>query len=149
MATHGGATIHGFKAFIVFAENGWIKQYPTSWACLKLNSFCREECVGKGIYWPNLQAFKYLIKMELCLEVMWPQVTSSTCGGAWGIVLLWLMATNLWRAVASCQEPSVQEPGKMPAFPLRSLRFLTIAHSGTSLPFVVLLNLMLTSYLFW
>jgi hypothetical protein len=37
-------------------------------AGLRLNTFCREECLGRGIYWLSLQAFRYLIKMEICLE---------------------------------------------------------------------------------
>ena len=47
--------------------------------------------------------------MKLCLEAV---VMFSTCGGAWGVALMWLMATDLWRAAASCQEPGVQERGK-------------------------------------
>ena len=39
-------------------------------AGLKLNTFCREECLGRGVYWLSLQAFRYLIKMEICLEAM-------------------------------------------------------------------------------
>jgi hypothetical protein len=35
---------------------------------LKLNTFCREECLGRGVYWLSLQAFRYLTKMEICLE---------------------------------------------------------------------------------
>jgi hypothetical protein len=37
-----------------------------------------------------------------------------TCGRVWGTALMWLVATDLWRAVALCQEPGVQEHGKMP-----------------------------------
>jgi hypothetical protein len=36
----------------------------------RLNAFCREECPGRGVYWLSLQAFRYLIKMEICLEAM-------------------------------------------------------------------------------
>jgi hypothetical protein len=39
-------------------------------AGLKLNTFCREECLGRGVYWLRLQAVRYLIKMEICLEAM-------------------------------------------------------------------------------
>jgi hypothetical protein len=49
---------------------------------LRLNTFCRKECLGRGVYWPGLQTFRYLIKMEICLEAMLPVVISSTCGGA-------------------------------------------------------------------
>jgi hypothetical protein len=35
---------------------------------LRLNTFCREECLKREIYWLNPQAFKYHITMELCLE---------------------------------------------------------------------------------
>jgi hypothetical protein len=77
------------------------KPYPTSWVGLRLNTFCREECLGRGVYWLSLQAFRYLVKMEICLEPTLPQVMSSTCGRAWGIACTWLMATNLWGAAAS------------------------------------------------
>jgi hypothetical protein len=61
--------------------------------------------------------YDHITNKWICLEVTWPMVMSSTCGGAWGITLTWLMATNLWRAATSCQEPSVWEPGKTPAVP--------------------------------
>jgi hypothetical protein len=57
-------------------------------AALRLNTFCREECLGTGVYWLSLQAFRYLIKMEVCLEAMRPQVKSSTSGGAWGVAFM-------------------------------------------------------------
>jgi hypothetical protein len=38
-------------------------------ADLRLNTFCREECLGRRAYWLSLQAFRYLVKMEICLEV--------------------------------------------------------------------------------
>jgi hypothetical protein len=84
---------------------------------LRLNTFCREECLERGVYWLSLQAFRYLIKMQLCLEAILPEVMSSTCGEDWGIALTQLKDTNLWRVVASCQEPTIQERGKMPAIP--------------------------------
>ena len=37
---------------------------------LKLNNICREECQVRGVYWLSLQAFRYLIKMEIYLEAM-------------------------------------------------------------------------------
>jgi hypothetical protein len=37
---------------------------------LRLNTFCREECLGRRLYWLSLQAFRYFIKMEICLEAM-------------------------------------------------------------------------------
>jgi hypothetical protein len=39
---------------------------------LRLNTFCfcREECLGKEVYLLSLQAFRYLIKVEICLEAM-------------------------------------------------------------------------------
>ena len=46
--------------------------------CLTLNTFCREECLGWVVYWLSLQAFMFLIKMNICLEVRWPLVRSST-----------------------------------------------------------------------
>ena len=30
--------------------------------------FCREEFLGRGVYWLSLQAFRNLIKTEICLE---------------------------------------------------------------------------------
>jgi hypothetical protein len=39
-------------------------------AGLRLNTFCREECLGRRIYWLSLQAFRYFIKMEICLKAM-------------------------------------------------------------------------------
>ena len=39
---------------------------------LKLNTFCKEESLGRGVYWLTLQAFSYLIKMEISLEAMRP-----------------------------------------------------------------------------
>ena len=47
-------------------------------AGLRLNAFCREECLGGGFYWLSLQAFRYLIKMEICLEA------TPTGRGVWG-----------------------------------------------------------------
>jgi hypothetical protein len=37
-------------------------------AGLRLNTFFREECLGRGVYWLSLQAFRCLIKMEVYLE---------------------------------------------------------------------------------
>jgi hypothetical protein len=37
---------------------------------LRLNTFYREECLGRGIYRLNLQAFRHLFKMEIYLEAM-------------------------------------------------------------------------------
>ena len=37
-------------------------------AGLRLNTFCREECLGREVYWLSLQAFRYLIKMEIHFE---------------------------------------------------------------------------------
>lgn len=48
------------------------------------------------------------------------------------------MATDLWRAASWCQEPGVQERGKMPSVPLGSLGFLALAQPGARLPFMVL-----------
>lgn len=48
------------------------------------------------------------------------------------------MATNLWRTVASCQEPSVRESAKMLVIPLGLSEFLTLAQPGTRMPFTVL-----------
>jgi hypothetical protein len=45
--------------------------------------------------------------MEVYLEATWSMDTSFTCRGAWNIALKWLMTTNLWRAVVSCQEVGV------------------------------------------
>jgi hypothetical protein len=53
----------------------------------RLNTFCREECLGRGVSWLSLQVSRYLIGMEICLEASCPVVTSPTCGGAWGIAL--------------------------------------------------------------
>jgi hypothetical protein len=39
-------------------------------AGLRLNTFCREECLERGVYWPSLQAFRYLIEMKICLEAV-------------------------------------------------------------------------------
>ena len=64
-------SVHGFKTFIV---NGgkWMTENHTVLlrAGLRLNTFCREECLGRGVYWLSLQAFRYLIKMEICLEAV-------------------------------------------------------------------------------
>jgi hypothetical protein len=35
---------------------------------LRLTTFCREECLRRGVYYLSLQVFRYLIKMEICLE---------------------------------------------------------------------------------
>jgi hypothetical protein len=105
---------------------------------LRLNTFCREECLGRGVYWLSLQAYSYFIKMEICCESMWPVVTSSTCRGAWGMALTWLMTTNLWRSEVSCQDPTVQECGKMPTAPAGLSGFQACVHPGTRLPFKVL-----------
>jgi hypothetical protein len=34
--------------------------------------------------------------MEICLDAMWFVDMSSTCDRAWGVALMWLMATYLW-----------------------------------------------------
>jgi hypothetical protein len=78
--------------------------------------------------------------MKICLEAVWPVVTSFTCWGAWGVALMWLMATDLCRPVALCQEPGVQEHGKTPTVPCRvtgvsnlsSTRNQATYHSPTS-----------------
>ena len=38
-------------------------------AGLRLNTFCREECLGREVYWLS-QAIRYLVKMEICPEAM-------------------------------------------------------------------------------
>jgi hypothetical protein len=97
----------------------------------------------REIYWLNPQAFKYHITMELCLEATWPVFMSSTFGMAWGVALIWLVGTNLWRAVTSCQESGVQEHGKTPTIPwriihCRSLGFQACAWPVTRLPVTAL-----------
>jgi len=82
-------------------QNANKKHTPLLRVGLRLNIFCREQCLGRKVQWLSLQAFRYLIIMENCLELMWPVVMSSTCGGVWGIALMRLMAANLWRAEAS------------------------------------------------
>jgi hypothetical protein len=57
--------------------------------------------------------------MKICFEPTWSVVKSSTCGGAWGVALMWLMATELGRMVALCQETSVLECSSMPTIPCR------------------------------
>jgi hypothetical protein len=52
---------------------------------LRLNTFYREESMGRGFYWLSFQAFRCLIKMEAYLEAVRSVVTSSTCGGARGL----------------------------------------------------------------
>jgi hypothetical protein len=37
-------------------------------AGLRVNIFWREECLGSRVYWLSFQAFRYLIKMEICLK---------------------------------------------------------------------------------
>jgi hypothetical protein len=39
-------------------------------AGLRLNAFCTEECLEKGVYCLSPSDFRYLIKMEICLEAM-------------------------------------------------------------------------------
>jgi hypothetical protein len=47
------------------------KEYiPLLRADLRLNTFCREDCLGRKDYWVCLQTFRYLIKMEICLKSM-------------------------------------------------------------------------------
>lgn len=36
---------------------------------LRLNTFYREESMGRGFYWLSFQAFRCLIKMEIYLEI--------------------------------------------------------------------------------
>ena len=79
---------------------------------LRSNMFCREECLGRKAYWLSPSDL-YLIKMKMYLEATWPMVMFSTYGQAWVLPLHdWWMATDLWRAAASCQDPGVQEYGK-------------------------------------
>ena len=55
---------------------------------LRLNIFCGKGCLGMGVYWLSLHAFRYLIKMEICLEAARSAVTSSTDGGTWRVALM-------------------------------------------------------------
>lgn len=82
-------------------ESGW--GTPLLKVGLRLNTFGREECLGRKGHWLSLQVFRYFIIMEVSLEPTWLQITSSFCGGAWGLALTWVMATNLWRTVVSWQ----------------------------------------------
>jgi hypothetical protein len=43
-----------------------ISHFPR--AGLRLNTFCKEKCLGRGVYWLILPAFRYFIKMEIYLE---------------------------------------------------------------------------------
>ena len=63
-------------------ENGVVKLYPTFQGrpevkyLLQGGSVWKEEFIGYVF-----QAFRYLIKMEICLEATFPLAMSSTCGG--------------------------------------------------------------------
>ena len=94
-------TVHGLKAFIVMDEIRWVNPYPTSQSGHEIKYFLLEGCLGMKVHWLSLQAFRHLIIIENFLERTWPVVTSSIARGALGTALRWLMAMNLWRAVAS------------------------------------------------
>lgn len=67
-----------------------------------------------------------IIKVKICLKPMWHMIMSSIFGGAWGIAILWLMATNLCRALY---------PGKreVPIVPSESLGFQALAQPEAKL----------------
>jgi hypothetical protein len=48
---------------------------------LRLNTFCREECLGREVYWLSLQAFRYLFKMEIYLEAPVEGLGEGRCQG--------------------------------------------------------------------
>ena len=117
---------------------------------LRLNTFCREECLGRRVYWLSLQAFRYLIKMEIYLEAMWPVLTSATYGRAWGIALMWLMTTNygeLWPSARSLVSRRVAKrlPSLVGLSPTGSPGFQTLAQPETRLPFMFLYDLSIKS----
>ena len=43
-------------------ENGCIN--PFSGSNLRSNTFCREECLGKKVYWISPQGYRYFISKE-------------------------------------------------------------------------------------
>ena len=55
--------VHGFKVFIVMVKSETIPHFLR--VGLRLNTFCREECLGRGVHWLSLQDFRYLLKMEM------------------------------------------------------------------------------------
>lgn len=55
--------MHGSKQFIGMVENGFVKPYFTSQGGPEV-TFCREESLGREVYWLRLQAFRCLISME-------------------------------------------------------------------------------------
>lgn len=81
-------------------ESGWIKPYSISQSEPEVKCLLQGGVSGKGSYWLSLQTFRYLIKMELCLESLWPQVLSSTCEVAWGSTPTWL--TGGHKSIESC-----------------------------------------------
>lgn len=64
---------------------------------LRLNTFCRKECLGRKAYWLSPPASMYFTNMEICLSLSdhrshpFPIVlvwdVRTTCGGAWEIFL--------------------------------------------------------------
>lgn len=107
---------------------------------LRLDTFCRKECLGRGVYWLSLQALRDLIKWRSVLRL--------------GDLVLYL-----WRAMGRCPYgtdghkhiesygPGAQGPGawqtKHLPFPAGlspecSLGFQALAQPETRLPFTVL-----------
>lgn len=74
------------------------------------------------------------------MEIWWPVIMFSTCEGAPGIALVWMMARPMETA-ASCQGPGIQEHGKMSTDPCRITSSVTEvskqAQPETRLPFTV------------
>jgi hypothetical protein len=103
---------------------------------LRLNTFCSKVCLQRKVYWLCLQAFRYFIKVKICLEHTWPATTSSTCGGLGH----YPFRIDDHKPMESCswwQGPGVLESGKMPIVPSRFLGFLAFAQPTTRLPFTI------------
>lgn len=83
--------------------------------------------------------------MEICLEPTWPQAMSSNCGGAWSVVLMWPIATNLWGAAARDRGLVPRNQTKLLPSLQGSPGFRALAQLGTRLPLKV--SQSLVSYL--
>jgi hypothetical protein len=46
-----GEKRHSCKAFVVMVESESVKHTPLFRAGLRLNTFCKEECLGRKVYW--------------------------------------------------------------------------------------------------
>lgn len=144
----------GSKPFIVIVESGCVKPYPLSQDEPAIKYLCRKGILSeKGILLAMLSG---ALSTSLALRSLsWAYVTigyfsfpvaliwdvrhaSSKCGRAWGITLMWLMATNIWGGSQLCDRGLVFGSRRRSFPPFRPSRATkTLAQLRTRIPLIV------------